>query len=102
MGAGDGGVAAAMCEVTRRPGRSAGIMLLASLSRQKRKEKEGKRSKIPVLATVVSTAVIFWITPLSRKLDRKSASCRFWCCRPLDVAATPPGLYVRGFTCRVK
>ena len=30
-------------------------------------KKEGKIRKIPVLATVGSTAAIFWITPLSRK-----------------------------------
>ena len=43
VGARDGRAAAApSCEITWRPRRSAGIMLLASLSRQKRKETEGR------------------------------------------------------------
>ena len=35
-------------------------------------KKEVKRNKSPVLATVGTTAVIFRITPLSRKWERKS------------------------------
>ena len=55
-------------------------------------KKEGKRRKSAVLATVGYTAVLFGVIPLSRKWERKSASCRFWCCRLLDAVGTPPGL----------
>ena len=54
-------------------------------------KKEGKRRKSPVLTTVESTAVLFW-NPLIEKWERPGASCRFWRYRPVDVAATPPGL----------
>ena len=54
--------------------------------------KKGKKKKILVMDNVLFTAIMFWITPLSRKKDRKSTRCHVWCCRLLDVAVTPPGL----------
>ena len=54
-------------------------------------KKEGERWKIPVLATVVSTAVIFWITLLSsngrvqvRSAVSDASGYWMWWQRPLD------------------
>ena len=55
-------------------------------------KKEGKRRKIPVLATVESTAVVFCSNPLIEKWERPSASCTFWQCKTVDVVPKPPGL----------
>ena len=68
-----------------------------------RGEKEGRRRKIPVLASVESTAIIFWSNPLIKKSERPIASYRLWRCRPVDVVATPPWIDSGcGITCRVK
>ena len=55
-------------------------------------KKEGRIRKSLRLATVESTAVLFWSNHLIEQLDRPSASCRFWRYSPVDVVATPHGL----------
>ena len=63
-------------------------------------EKGRKGRKIPVLATVESTAVLFWSNPLFEQWERPNASCRVWLYGPLDggaTAAVPPGLSTSAF-----
>ena len=65
---------------------------MASYSVQAKKEK--KRRKSPVLATVESTAVLFFVAPFSgtgRSQSQGAVGFGFY--RPFGVWAEPPGLY---------
>ena len=80
---------AATCAVDWRNSGLVGGRLLASLSIHEKKE--GKRRKIPVLATVKSMTVFFWSNPLFKQWKRPIKSCPLWSYRPLDVVAVPHG-----------